>query len=133
MRRFYVAFDIVFRLLGVCKVSAHYRKEFYLFGGEFRPRERGDFVWRGFEQPRGGGEEPDRYVDDAPVFGFRQNFPREFYRVGEFASARRFGNGEFGGSGFFSPAIFPANAPGSGVLPSAIWPIGMFPLPQYSF
>ena len=40
-------------------------------------RERRDFVRRRFEQPRGVREGTDGYVDDAPVFGFRQNSPRE--------------------------------------------------------
>ena len=69
-------------------------------------RERRDFVRRRFEQPRGVREGTDGYVDDAPVFGFRQNSPRELYDVGEFPAARVFEKGIFGGA----VRIFPRGA-----------------------
>ena len=80
-------------------------------------RERRDFVRRRFEQPRGVREGTDGYVDDAPVFGFRQNSPRELYGVGEFPAARVFEKGIFGElSEFFAAATFPASAPPRGAV-----------------
>lgn len=56
-------------------------------------RERRDFVRRRFEQPRGVREGTDGYVDDAPVFGFRQNSPREL------TGKRLFTFGQYGAAG----------------------------------
>lgn len=96
-------------------------------------RERRDFVRRRFEQPHGVREGTDGYVDDAPVFGFRQNSPRELYDVGEFPAARVFEKGIFGGScPNFSPRRLSRRTPRPGG-PSAIYPTGTLPFPKYSF
>lgn len=80
-------------------------------------RERRDFVRRRFEQPHGVREGTDGYVDDAPVFGFRQNSPRELYDVGEFPAARVFEKGIFGGAvRIFRRGDFPGERPAQGAV-----------------
>ena len=56
-------------------------------------------------------------VDDAPVFGFRQNSPRELYDVGEFPAARVFEKGIFGGAvRIFRRGDFPDERPAQGAV-----------------